>query len=187
MLTFSDVNRSRAGFTLVELAVTLAIIALVAGFIMTRMVGRTVDGEAAALSRNLASVGDAVTAFRNDVRRYPSELSYLTTKPGNGTTDSCGSALPARFRTYWRGPYTERSISTAGITSGTSVIRNALTRVVPADTVLRISVEEVDQGVAELVDRSFEVSPNLSAGSVQWLDAGGGRGTLTYDLPVRGC
>lgn len=176
-----------AGFTLLELTIVLAIVALMAGFIMTRMVGRTVDGEAAALSRNISSLADAVGAFRNDVRRYPSRLSYLTSEPGPGTTDSCGNPLPARFRAYWRGPYAERTIAAGGIASGTSTILDSIARVVPADTVIRISVAEVDQGVAELVDRSFEASTSLTAGTVQWTDAGGGRGVLTYDMPVRGC
>lgn len=190
MLRQLRAGRSVAGFTLLEVAVALAIVALVAGFIVTRMVGRTVDGEAAALSRNLASIGEAVTAFRNDVRRYPSQLTYLSSKPAAGpsTTDSCTNPIPARFLALWRGPYTERAISASGTPSGTSTIQNTLTRVgVPSDTVIRISVQGVDQGVAQLVDRSFEASTSLSAGTVQWVDAGGGRGTLTYDLPVRGC
>lgn len=180
-------GRGQAGFTLLEITIVLAIVALITGFIMTRMVGRTVDGEAAALSRNLSSLSDAVSAFRQDVRRYPSRLSYLTSEPGNGTTDSCGNTLPARFRAYWRGPYAERSITTAGVATGTSTILDSVARLVPADTVIRISVSDVDEAVAELVDRSFEASTSLTAGTVQWTDAGGGRGVLTYDMPVRGC
>lgn len=181
-------RRADGGFTLLEITIVLALIALLAGFIMTRMVGRTVDGEAAALSRNLSSLADGVIAFRNDVRRYPSQLSYLTSEPAAGTTDSCGNPLPARFRAFWRGPYADRTIPTTGLQSGTSTIQNALTRTVPAaDTVVRISVDGVDQGVADLVERSFEASASLSDGTIRWEDAGGGRGTLTYDLPVRGC
>lgn len=190
MLSRAAPRRATGGFTLLEVAVALAIIALVTGFIVTRMVGRTVDGEAAALSRNLSAVADAVVAFRNDVRRYPSQLSYLTAKPvaGPTTTDSCGNPLPARFIALWRGPYADRSISTSGVQSGTSTIRNVVTRpVLAADTVLRISVDGVDEGVADLVERSFEATPSLSDGTIRWTDGGGGRGTLTYDLPVRGC
>jgi general secretion pathway protein G len=180
--------RGNGGFTLIEIAVALAIIALIAGYLTTRMVGRTVDGEAAAISRNLSSLADGVTAFRNDVRRYPSQLSYLTSKPGAGTTDSCGNPLPARFRKLWRGPYADRTISTNGVQTGTSTIQDTVTRVVPAaDTVARITVEDVDEGVAELVERGFDADVDLSEGTIQWTDGGGGSGILTYEIPVRGC
>lgn len=184
-------RRADAGFTLLEIAVAMAIVVLIAGVVMTRTVGRTVDGEAAALARNLDSLGRAVVAFRNDVRRYPARLGYLSATPAPGSADTCGNPIPARFLGYWRGPYTQRLIPAAGLTSGTSTIQDALQRAVPpavADTMVLIAVEGVDREVADRVERTFDAATDPAAGTIRWTAAGSsGRGTLTYALPVRGC
>lgn len=178
---------SDAGFTLVEIVVSIALVALLAAAITMQMVRRTVDGEAAALSRNIDSLSRGVVAFRNDVRRYPGRLSYLPTAPAVGSKDSCGSNIPARFLAYWRGPYVERVISTDGISSGSSTIQDSLHRVVVSDTVLRIVVEGVDEGVADLVERNFDTVVDPAAGTIRWTLDADARGTLTYSFPVRGC
>lgn len=179
-----------AGFTLLEIAVALAIIMLIAGVVVTRSIGRTVDGEAAALAQNLDALGRSVVAFRNDVRRYPARLSYLSARPPSGASDTCGAPIPGRFLGYWRGPYTDRLIGGAGISSGTSTIQDSLQRAAPPgpDALLVISVEGVDQAVADRVERAFDVANDMGQGTVRWTPGvAAGRGMLTYNLPARGC
>jgi prepilin-type N-terminal cleavage/methylation domain-containing protein len=183
--------RSRgAGFTLVEVIVALVVVALLAGVVMTQVVGRLTGGETAALSQDLRGLSDAIVSFRGDVRRFPSQLGHLVSTPASGATDTCGRLIPDDFLEEWRGPYLDRGIPSTGLVSGTSVIRNDLRRdpsTYSSFGILYLDVEGVDQEVAERIEAAFDGNADFGGGSVRWTDSGGGRGTLSYGIPIRGC
>lgn len=90
-------NRRRGGFTLLEILVVVAIIALLAAFVVPSFIN-TQAGAEVRLTKSLVSnngpIATAIDTFRLEVGRYPKELSELTQKPDDETEAS-----------RWNGPY----------------------------------------------------------------------------------
>ena len=72
--------RYRSGFTLVELMVVLAVIALLLAVVVPDYVGRTKRAEEAVLQENLAVMRDALDKHFADAGRYPETLDDLVSK-----------------------------------------------------------------------------------------------------------
>ena len=68
------------GFTLVELMVVLAIIALLISVVVPDYVGRMRRAEEAVLQENLALMRDSLDKHYADTGRYPATLDELVTK-----------------------------------------------------------------------------------------------------------
>jgi general secretion pathway protein G len=69
----------RSGFTLIELMVVMAIIALLLTFVAPRYFGSVNRAEEAALKQSLWHMRDAIDKFYGDNGRYPEELAELVT------------------------------------------------------------------------------------------------------------
>lgn len=84
----------RAGFTLVELMVVLAVIALLLSIVVPHYAGRVTRAEEAVLQENLVLLRDALDKHYADAGRYPESLDdlvtkrYLRTIPGDPITQS---------------------------------------------------------------------------------------------------
>ncbi len=84
----------RAGFTLVELMVVLAVIALLLSIVVPHYAGRVTRAEEAVLQENLVLLRDALDKHYADAGRYPDSLDdlvtkrYLRTIPGDPITQS---------------------------------------------------------------------------------------------------
>jgi general secretion pathway protein G len=89
--------RYRSGFTLVELMVVLAVIALLLAVVVPDYVGRTKRAEEAVLQENLAVMRDALDKHFADAGRYPETLEdlvakrYLRSIPRDPFTQSTGT------------------------------------------------------------------------------------------------
>lgn len=187
-------TRCRAGFTLLEVVVVLAILGVLAGVLFPQLAGRTTQGQAANLASNLDVLADAIQTYRGDVNRYPSRLTYLPdAPPASGATDACGRPLPPGLAAAWGGPYLARRVNAAGIPSGSATIRTTLRRV-PANAsggsngTLFIDADDVDLAVADILEAAIDGNADLTGGSLVWQPAGAsGRGTVSFAIPVRGC
>ncbi len=117
---------ARAGFTLVEVLVTLVLIALLVGVIVPSVIGQLDRGDPTRIMGDLEGVRSGAKMFRIDVKRYPSNLEQLVVDPCDRTgpidcTDAWGlldpdltadDALPsgdinANLLERWAGPYVE--------------------------------------------------------------------------------
>ena len=88
------VLRNRPGFTLVELLLVLAILAILAGIIVPRMTGYSDRARIAATQTETASISTALHAYEVDNGSYPNRsagLQALITKPHDAAN--------------WKGPY----------------------------------------------------------------------------------
>lgn len=182
----------RGGFTLLEVVVAVMILTVMAAAVAAAVARRPRQAEASSLAQTLNAVSDAILHFRTDVRRYPTELRYLTTPPPGTAVDLCGRALPASFSSAWQGPYLDRAVSAAGLVVVDATMLNVPEKEPATFTTstagsLLIVVEGVDSAAADQLDRAFEGSPDLTSGTIRWTAASGGVGTLRYALPVRGC
>ena len=185
----SNLRRGAGGFTLVEIAVGLVLIALLAGVLIPAVLSRLDSGQATSLATNLTALDEAIGTFRRDVGRYPSQLVHLGTAPAVGTVDTCNRVIPNVAA--WNGPYLARAVTSAGIRSGNSTIQNAIARsptTFSSTGTMLINVSDVDQLVAEELERSFDTTVDYAAGAIRWTAVGGsGMGTLTYATSIRGC
>jgi len=74
------VRRPPAGFTLIELMVVLAIIALLLSIVAPHYAGRMDRAEVTVLRENLALMRDALDKYYADAGRYPETLDELVAK-----------------------------------------------------------------------------------------------------------
>ena len=71
---------TRRGFTLIELMVALAIVALLLSIVVPRYFGSITRAEESVLKENLHSLRDAIDKYFADTGRYPDSLEQLATK-----------------------------------------------------------------------------------------------------------
>lgn len=108
---------ARPGFTLVEVLVTLVLIALLVGVVLPSVIGQLDRGEPTRVAEDLESIRSATKMFRIDVKRYPATLEQLTEAPGASAAswDSVGdindALIPASLYDRWSGPYLETLVS----------------------------------------------------------------------------
>lgn len=87
-------NASRAGFTLLELLVVLAILGLLAALVGPRVLAQLSKAKSETAQLQIKNIATSLDMFRLDVGRYPTSeegLKALVERPGN--------------LERWRGPY----------------------------------------------------------------------------------
>jgi len=93
-------RRCSRGFTLVELLVVLAIIAVLLSLSAPRYTGSVDKAKETVLRENLASLRDAIDKFYGDTGKYPATLNdlidkkYLRRIPLDPVTDSSTTWVP---------------------------------------------------------------------------------------------
>ncbi len=118
-------NRAgRSGFTLPEVLVTVAIVAVLAAVVVPAVTQQLGRADAPAFNASMNNLRTAITSFASDVRQLPGEVSQL----GNAittldarlaqTVDSVGAEYSTAFVNRWRGPYESSGISTGVLEIG---------------------------------------------------------------------
>jgi prepilin-type N-terminal cleavage/methylation domain-containing protein len=111
----SPPKKSLSGFTLAEVLVTLAIIAVMAAVLLPALNQQLAKGDTGKLASDLTSIQTASQAFLSDVHRYPDSVAQLTTGIGATSQDINGTFIPATLLPRWKGPYLGReSLNTTG-------------------------------------------------------------------------
>jgi len=90
---------SRAGFTLVELLLVLAILATLAAIVIPKFSGRTEQANKTAAQTEISSLGTALDNYEVDTGAYPDSNMGLQAL----------MAAPANINN-WRGPYMKQDI-----------------------------------------------------------------------------
>lgn len=198
-------RRADNGFTVIEIVVALAIIAILSVTLVVGLTPRISASQSGILLQELRMTSNGIQAFRDNVGRYPSTLSYLVTLPSNAT-DICGASIPAVNRSEWRGPYISMTPTAAGIDAGDATILLTLVRTPTTPTIptsmrgtLRIRVSQVDSTAYEPIEIAIDGYSTLASrqatGSVQWGQSLAGiTGTgfsetadLDFYIPIYGC
>lgn len=99
------------GFTLIELLVVFSIIAIMAAFIVPKLMGRTDDARIIAAKQDIATVMQALKLYKLDNQRYPTTeqgLQALIIKPTSGPAAAgwkTGGYLDKLPKDPWGNPY----------------------------------------------------------------------------------
>ncbi len=165
--------------------VAFALIAVLAAVMLPTMRGRLQDGYENALVQEMTSLASAITAYRQDVGKYPRQLDYLTALP-SGATDFCGRALTQADSTRWRGPYVSRIITTAAfyVVAQKDSVQDLLARPAGNNAIVQIVINGADTATAHDVDLKIDGTVNRIAGTLLWTPNGTST-TMSYSIPTR--
>lgn len=116
-------SSKRAGFTLPEVLVTVAIVAVLAAMVVPAVTQQISKGDAPAFASSVGSLRTALTSFVSDVRKLPGEVSQLSTAitltdEDLATAADAGTAYIASVVARWRGPYESSGMTTGQIPLG---------------------------------------------------------------------
>lgn len=176
-------NRNRrSGFTLPEVLVTVAIIAVLAAAVVPAVTQQLSKADAPSFNASLGALRTAITSFVSDVRKYPGKVDDLQTKPTANTdfdlsddgvglatgTGAQGTVFSTSVANRWRGPY-ENSSNTTGVMalgygwSTTNALYDSLNYVVVA-----ISKGSADTVDIHEVDVAVDGANGKNAGLIRW-------------------
>ena len=102
------------GFTLPEVLVTIAIIAIIAAAVVPAVTSQIAKGEETTVVSAVSSLRTALTAFVADVRSFPKRASHMTTVITTADSNLAGTTYSAAQVARWKGPYTTTSTFVAG-------------------------------------------------------------------------
>jgi prepilin-type N-terminal cleavage/methylation domain-containing protein len=180
-------KRGLVGFTLAEILIALAILAVLAAVLYPTAAAQLRSGQSAAIGNQLDNLRQAIANYRQNVTRFPSALTQLTTQPTAASLDACGTAIGAN-QALWRGPYVNQNI-VGNMPVADALVINGLTRIPPTAVtppgLLQITVASVDSVLAVDLERQFDGNNNFLTGTIQWTTAG--VDTLKFLIPIRGC
>ena len=90
LIMCSEKNRSRAGFTLIEIMLVIVILGMLVAVAGVAVKNKTKRAGVVATRTTLAAISSALDAYEVDMGVYPSSLQELLTSNGNSS---------------WQGPY----------------------------------------------------------------------------------
>src|SRR6185503_19621630 len=129
LTSFLRSRRRRGAFTLAEVLIALAIMAVAGAMVIPVVFSKIRASQVSALSQTYAGLSQGIAEFKRATTRYPLLLSSLSAAPIATDDDICGNDLTAANVALWRGPYATRQITTSGVLVGEYTIQNTLRRV----------------------------------------------------------
>lgn len=108
----------RIGFTLAEILIALALIAVLAAVLLPSVAGQIMKGDAGRVQQDLAVIRTGIDQFLADVHRYPRRYSHLYSPITIAQKDINGTTFPAGLVAKWAGPYVNRDLTAGVIQTG---------------------------------------------------------------------
>lgn len=117
-------------FTLPEVLVTVALVAILAAVVVPTVVNQVKKGDPNRVAQDVTDIRGAIEQFISDVRKYPASMGQLT----NAITTSqkplqTGGSTPSNYTAAdvarWRGPYLTKDSSTVSATGFGWAIQSA--------------------------------------------------------------
>jgi type IV pilus assembly protein PilE len=107
-------RRKRRGFTLGEVLVTVAIVAVLAAVVIPAITSQITKGDLGRVQGDLQTLKGSISQFVADVRKYPRSIGQLVVLPTTSHTPvNSNTTYSDQELLRWRGPYLDRDSTTA--------------------------------------------------------------------------
>ncbi|HJQ20329.1 MAG TPA: prepilin-type N-terminal cleavage/methylation domain-containing protein [Gemmatimonadaceae bacterium] len=192
----AHLNRRRSkGFSLAEILVALALLALLAAVLMPTVAGQLLKGDASRVTQDLNAIRSGVEQFLADVHRYPgkySDLSKVITTTTATNVDIYGNGYNSAMVSKWKGPYVSKDTLNSSIETGFGgSVKNTFMRVTNTNAieyltvvVTGISATDFDK-VDEQVDGPSTGGAGRTSGLLRFVSAGGVDSTKFLAMPLQ--
>lgn len=182
--------RTRRGFTLAEILVALALMALLAAVLLPTVAGQVLKGDAGRVVQDLEAVRAGSERFLTDIRRYPGRYSDLSAAITVANTDVLGNVYTNGQVTKWGGPYVTKDTISASVETGFGGrITNAFDTVTNTNAVpyLTVVVTGITGPDADRIDEQIDgpsANPRTT-GLLRWVSAGGVDSLKYLAMPIQ--
>jgi prepilin-type N-terminal cleavage/methylation domain-containing protein len=195
--------RNRFGFTLIEIAVAAAIMAMLAMVTAPYFVGYLDKQRAQTTADQLEAIATGISAFASAVRTaaaatsttYPGFISELTSQiPAGSATwhNSCTAAATGQFNATatanWsnNGPFVNFLIPQGGLQTPLGLIADSMERgnTTPVATTLSIRMPAIDTAAANLLDLIIDGGDGATSGTLRMANFSSGLVDVSYLVPV---
>jgi prepilin-type N-terminal cleavage/methylation domain-containing protein len=105
------IRGTRRAFSIAEILVALAIMAILSAVIIPRMNAHISEADAANIAGDLVTIQGAIKAFASDVHRYPGKIKQLSEIIDGNAKDINASSYPSNLVGNWQGPYLVRDLT----------------------------------------------------------------------------
>ena len=183
------------GFTLAEILIALALIAILAAVLLPTVASQIGKGDAGRVMQDVDAVRAGIEQYLADVHRYPSKYSQLTNAITISDRDVNGTLYPGGLVAKWNGPYTSKLLNDADAlpTGFGAVIRDTLVKTLNAGnsvnyvTVVIVGIDWVGFSRLELeIDgTSADSATAVTTGSLRWIPNAAGDTTRYLALPIQ--
>ncbi len=175
----------RAGFTLVEVLVSVIVVAIMAAVVIPVIFGRINDSSIRRKATTLGVLAQAIMTYHDNVGMWPSTLTELTTKPIAGTDlNICSGAMANKDVARWYGPYLATPVPSAGLVIDKDVILAPLVKL--SATNLQIQVQYPDADTRTAIDAMLDGDGSATTGVIRWSGVDPTM-IMTFNLPIVGC
>jgi prepilin-type N-terminal cleavage/methylation domain-containing protein len=185
-------HRRPFGFTLAEILVALALMALLAAVLLPTVAGQILKGDAGRVIQDLEAVRSGSEQFLTDIRRYPGRYTDLSRAITTANTDVLGNAYNAAQVSKWKGPYVTKDTLNSSVETGFGGrITNAFARFTHTNAVqyLTIVVTGIPGTDFDRIDEQIDgasVSPaGRTTGLLRWNSTGGVDSLKYYAMPIQ--
>lgn len=110
-----NANRRNAGFTLIELVVTIAILTLLAGILVPAVGNYMEKGKTGKVTAELRELVNAITNYNVDTGAWPGATDITTLTTTNWALTDIPCLYKNTFsKTGWNGPYLNKGVMVSG-------------------------------------------------------------------------
>ena len=185
----------RSGFSLAEILVAIAILAVVAAVVIPSIGGQLRSGDESRLQQDLTNLRGGIEQFLADVRRYPRSVGQLTNLPTTAHSALVGGVFTGGQVGRWRGPYISKDsvfalktgydATFSSVFDTLSVATTGLAFSATGTRYLRIFMVAFDSTNALRLDQKMD-DGDLNSGQIRWTLNTATADTLYYlAIPVQ--
>jgi len=184
----SSGSGAASAFTLAEILVALALMAVLAAVLLPTVAGQILKGDAGRVAQDLQAVRSGVEQFLADIHRYPGRYSDLSKIIATTNTDILGNTYNAGLVNKWKGPYVTKGTVNSSVDTGFGgTITNTFMRVTNTNAIQYVTVVIVGVSGSDFdkIDEQLDGVVGRTSGLLRWNSTGGIDSTKYLAMPIQ--